>query len=50
MNYFKENMLFSNKQFGFIKGRYTQLVQILDTWTEWLEQGGQVDVVDYIRT
>jgi len=47
MNYFKVNMLFSNKQFGFIKGRSTtlQLLQILDTWTEWLEQGGQVDVV-----
>jgi len=47
MNYFKVNMLFSNKQFGFIKGRSTtlQLLQFLNTWTEWLEQGGQVDVV-----
>ena len=47
MNYFKVNMLFNDKQFGFIKGRSTtlQLLQILDTWIEWLEQGGQVDVV-----
>jgi len=47
MNYFKVNMLSSNKQFGFIKGRSTtlQLLQILDTWTEWLEQRGQVDIV-----
>jgi len=40
-------MLFSNKLLGFIKCRSTtlQLLQILDTCTEWLEQGGQVAVV-----
>jgi len=47
MAHFKTNKLFTNKQFGFIKGRSTtlQLLQILDKWTELLESGGQVDVV-----
>ena len=47
MAHFKINNLFSNKQFGFIKGRSTtlQLLQILDRWTELLENGGQIDVV-----
>ena len=47
MVHFKINNLFSNKQFGFIKGRSTtlQLLQILDRWTELLENGGQIDVV-----
>ena len=43
------NKFFSSKQFGFIKGRSTTLqlglLQILDIWTECLEQGGQIDVV-----
>ena len=32
---------------GFIKGRSTslQLLQILDKWTELLENGGQIDVI-----
>ena len=42
-------MLFTDKQFGFIKGRSTtlQLLQIglLDKWTECLEDGGQIDVI-----
>ena len=40
-------MLFSSKQFGFIKGRWTtlQLLQISDKWTEYLEHGGQIDVI-----
>jgi len=47
MAHFKINNLFSNKQFGFIKGRSTtlQLLHILDRWTELLENGGQIDVV-----
>jgi len=45
--HFKLNHLFSNKQFGFIKGRSTslQLLKILDKWTELLENGGQIDVI-----
>ena len=47
MDYFMTNELFSNKQFGFIKGRSTtlQLLKILDSWTEYLESGGQIDVI-----
>ena len=45
--HFKFNYLFTNKQFGFIKGRSAtlQLLQILDNWTELLETGGQIDVI-----
>ena len=47
MAHFKINNLFSNKQFGFIEGHSStlQLLQILDRWTELLENGGQIDVV-----
>jgi len=47
MAHFKINNLFSNKEFGFIKGCSTtlQLLEILDRWTELLENGGQIDVV-----
>jgi len=47
LSYFKVNMLFTDKQFGFIKDRSTtlQLLQILDKWTECLEDGGQIDVI-----
>jgi len=43
----RANMLFSSKQFGFIKSRSTilQLLKILDKWTECLEHGGQIDVI-----
>ena len=39
----KENELLSKHQFGFIKGRSTvlQLLKVLDTWTEMLDNGGQ---------
>jgi len=39
MDYFKSNGLFSNRQFGFIKGLLTvlQLLQIVDKWTEFLD-------------
>jgi len=35
MNFFFENSYFSNKQYGFIKGRSTvlQLLKIMDDWT-----------------
>ena len=41
------NKVFSNKQFGFIKGRSTvlQLLKVMDIWTESLESGGQIDVI-----
>lgn len=47
VNYFKQNNLFSNRQYGFIKGRSTvlQLLTMLDDWTDKLENGGQIDVI-----
>ncbi len=47
MAYFFDNGLFSDRQFGFLKGRSTviQLLQILDHWTELLETGGRIDVI-----
>jgi len=40
-------IFFSNKQFGFIKGRFTvlQLLQLLDDWTLQLDSGKQIDVI-----
>ena len=43
-----ENSYFSNKQYGFIKGRSTvlQLLKIMDDWTtSQLDSGGQIDVI-----
>jgi len=47
MELFFQNSYFSNKQYGFIKGRSTvlQLLKIMDDWTAQLDSGGQVDVV-----
>jgi len=47
MEHFIFNKLFTNRQFGFLKGRstVTQLLQILDDWTEALESGGRIDVI-----
>ena len=47
MDYFLTNGLFNNKQYGFIKGRSTvsQLIKMLDEWTDLLEDGGQIDTV-----
>jgi len=47
MEFFFQNSYFSNKQYGFIKGRFTvlQLLKIMDDWTAQLDSGGQVDVV-----
>ena len=45
--HFISNKLFTNRQFGFLKGRstVTQLLQILDDWTEASESGGRIDVI-----
>ena len=47
MEHFTANKLSTNRQFGFLKGRstVTQLLQILDEWTEALETGGRIDVI-----
>jgi hypothetical protein len=47
ISHFSQNNLFSNRQFGFIKGRSTvlQLLRTLDQWTEQLEIGGQIDAI-----
>jgi len=47
MEHFVKNKLFTNRQFGFLKGRstITQLLHILGDWTESLESGGRIDVV-----
>ena len=47
MDHFLTNKLFSDKQFGFLKGRstVTQLLCIMEQWTEMLETGGRVDVL-----
>ena len=46
VEHMKSNKLFSDKQFGFISGRSTvlQLIQVLDQWTEILDEGGCVNV------
>ena len=51
MEHFTANKLFTNRQFGFLKGRstVTQLLQILDEWTEALETCSRIDVI-YIYT
>ena len=47
MDYFTENKLFSNKQYGFRKKRSTQLqiLRILDDWTRAVQEGYQVDAI-----
>ena len=47
MSYFLSNKLFSAKQFGFITCRSTmlQLLNLIDQWTKYLEDGGQIDVI-----
>jgi len=47
MHYLLRNNLLSSKQYGFIKGRSThlQLLQMLDKWTEYLENGRQIDAI-----
>lgn len=47
ISHLKANKLFSNKQFGFISGRSTtlQLLHVLDTWTNILDEGGHLDSI-----
>ena len=47
LDHFFSNNLFSNCQFGFLKGRSTvlQLLHIMDEWTECLETGGQINAI-----
>ena len=47
VKYMKDNLLFTDRQFGFLGGRSTtlQLLKVLDDWTEVLDRGGYVDVV-----
>ena len=47
VKYMKDNLLFTDRQFGFLGGRSTtlQLLKVLDVWTEVLDRGGYVDVV-----
>ena len=44
----KDNNLFRDRQYGFIKGRSTvsQLLKILDKWTDYLENGGQIGAIN----
>jgi hypothetical protein len=41
----KANKLFSNKQYGFIAGRSIalQLLEVIDTWSEALDEGFDID-------
>ena len=47
MKYFLNNKLFTNKQFGFLNGRSTslQLLNVLDQWTKYLDEGRSVDCI-----
>ena len=50
MKYLLGNRLISDKQYGFISGRSTslQLLHMLDKWTDYLEYGGQIDLIDVL--
>lgn len=47
IKHFESNKLFNERQLAFLHGRstVTQLLKILDNWTEYLELGGQIDVI-----
>lgn len=47
VNHMDKNNLLSNKQFGFINGRSTQLqlLMVLEEWTKIIDNGGQLDVI-----
>ena len=47
LNHFVSNNLFSDKQYGFIKGRSTvlQLLKLTDEWTSSLDDNAQIDVI-----
>ena len=47
IDHMKDNQLFSQAQYGFIKGRSTglQLIKVLDLWTDIIDSGGELDVI-----
>ena len=47
ITYFKQNNLFSNKQYGCIHGRSTQiqLLKIIDSWMNSIDEGNEIDVI-----
>ena len=47
LKYLKDNNILSNKQYGFLPGRSTvlQLLNVLDQWTEAIDNGFYVDVI-----
>ena len=49
----KANTFFTDRQFGFISGRSTslQLLNVLDRWTQAIDQGKSIDVIymDYMK-
>ena len=53
IDFMKDNSLFSNRQYGFISGRSTQLqlLEVLDKWTEALDEGQSIDCIymDYAK-
>ena len=53
IEFMKDNSLFSNRQYGFISGRSTQLqlLEVLDKWTEALDEGQSIDCIymDYAK-
>ena len=53
ISFMKNEKLFSNRQYGFISGRSTQLqlLEVLDKWTEALDEGHSIDCIymDYAK-
>ncbi|KAL8610848.1 hypothetical protein ACOMHN_056703 [Nucella lapillus] len=47
MDHLQRNQLISEEQHGFVPGRstITQLLEVMDTWTSIIDEGGSVDVV-----
>jgi len=47
ISHMKTNKLFTNKQFGFLKGRSAtlQMLNVLEEWTKLLDSGSSVDVI-----
>ena len=47
IEHYKKNNLISNSQFGFLSGRSTviQMLQVMQDWTNYIDQGKSVDVI-----
>ena len=47
MNHMESNQLFTNGQYGFRKGRscITQLIEVMEDWTEHLDNHNSVDAI-----